>query len=74
MSGKNVHVTHRGDQWAVVTEGTSRADSLHQTQGQAIDRAREIARQRQAELIIHGRDNRIRERDSYGNDPFPPRG
>ncbi|EGD1666955.1 DUF2188 domain-containing protein, partial [Escherichia coli] len=23
---------------------------------------------------IHGRDGQIRERDSYGNDPFPPKG
>ena len=28
----------------------------------------------ESELFIHGKNGRIRERDSYGNDPFPPRG
>jgi hypothetical protein len=25
-------------------------------------------------LLIHGRDGRIRARDSHGHDPFPPKG
>jgi hypothetical protein len=25
-------------------------------------------------LYIHGQDGRIRERNSYGNDPYPPKG
>jgi hypothetical protein len=24
--------------------------------------------------LIHGEDGRIRERNSYGNDPYPPKG
>ncbi|MEQ9568321.1 MAG: DUF2188 domain-containing protein, partial [Pseudomonadales bacterium] len=28
----------------------------------------------QTELYIHGKDGRIRERNTYGKDPFPPRG
>lgn len=43
-------------------------------EAEAIQRAREIARNQESELFIHGRDGRIRERDSFGNDPFPPRG
>lgn len=69
-----VHVTHRasGD-WAVIREGSDRASSLHPTQSAAADQARGLARRAETELIIHDRDNRIRERSSYGNDPFPPR-
>ncbi|MDE0092409.1 MAG: DUF2188 domain-containing protein, partial [Oligoflexia bacterium] len=26
------------------------------------------------ELSIHGRNGRIREKNSYGSDPFPPKG
>jgi hypothetical protein len=26
------------------------------------------------ELLIHGRNGQIRERDSHGHDPFPPQG
>ena len=71
---KNQHVTPKGDQWAVQGEGNSRATSVHETQAEAIDAAREIARNQKSELIIHGTDGRIRARDSYGNDPYPPEG
>jgi len=40
----------------------------------AIERAREIARHQESELFIHRRNGQIRERNSYGNDPFPPEG
>lgn len=71
---KNQHVVPHKDGWAVRGEGNDRATSVHDTQSQAIDQAREIARNQQSELLIHGRDGRIRARDSYGNDPFPPKG
>jgi hypothetical protein len=28
----------------------------------------------QSELYIHGKDGAIQRKDSYGNDPFPPKG
>ena len=71
---KNQHVVPRDDGWAVKGAGNSRATSVHDTQAGAIARAREIAQNQQSELLIHGRDGRIRARDSYGNDPFPPKG
>lgn len=55
-------------------EGNSRLTSSHDTQQEAIEHAREIARNQGSELIIHGEDGKIRERNSCGNDPFPPRG
>ena len=48
--------------------------STFETQVEAIAKAREISRNQQSELFIHGADGRIRERDSHGNDPCPPRG
>lgn len=72
--GKNIHVTHRGSgRWAVIGEGDDRASSLHDTQHDAIAVGRELARNQKSELVIHDRDNRIRDKDSYGHDPFPPR-
>lgn len=72
---KNYHVTHRQDgNWAVMGAGNSRASSLHTTQADAIQAARPLAQHGHGELRIHGRDNRIREGWSYGNDPFPPKG
>jgi len=70
----NQHVVPRGDDWAVVGEGNGRDTSHHDTQLQAIEAAREIARNQQSELLVHGENGRIRERSSYGNDPSPPKG
>lgn len=53
--------------------GNSRDTSRHATQAEAITAARGIATNQRSEVVIHGRDGRIRDRDSYGNDPFPPR-
>lgn len=72
--GKNQHVVPHGDDWAVIGEGNKRHTSIHSTQREAIDAAREIARNQHSELLIHGEDGRIRQRDSYGGDPYPPRG
>lgn len=74
MSGKNQHVVPRENGWGVRGEGNSRDSSHHATQQEAIDAAREIARRQQSEMLIHGRDNKIRDRISYGNDPYPPKG
>ena len=74
MSKKNIHVTHRqnGD-WAVIGEGDERASSLHATQSAAIEIARDLAQRNRSELVIHGRQNLIRDTDSFGRDPNPPR-
>ena len=63
-----------GNKWAVRGAGSQRATSFHRTQREAIDNGRQIARNQGTELFVHGRDGQIRERDSYGNDPFPPKG
>jgi hypothetical protein len=47
---------------------------VHNTQQQAFDAARQIARNQQSELVIHRPDGRIRDKNSYGHDPFPPKG
>jgi uncharacterized protein YdaT len=72
--GKNQHVVPHNDNWAVKGEGNSKATSIHNTQREAIEQARNIAQNQKAELFIHGENGRIRERNSYGNDPFPPKG
>jgi uncharacterized protein YdaT len=74
VAKRNQHVVPHPDGWAVKPEGSRRPSSVHDTQQEAIDRGHEIARNQETELIIHGRDGRIRARNSYGNDPFPPRG
>lgn len=71
----NQHVTPRpGGGWQVIGEGNSRATSVHDTQQEAINAGRVIARNQGTELLIHGTDGKIRARDSHGNDPYPPKG
>lgn len=74
MSKKGQHVVPSATGWSVRKAGASKASSTHSTQQEAIAAATKIARNQQTELYIHGRDGRIRERNSYGHDPFPPKG
>ncbi len=71
---KNVHVTPQSGKWAVKREGSQRASSLHDTQKEAEKRGRQTARNDKTEFVLHGKQGQIRERDSYGNDPHPPKG
>ena len=73
-SKRNQHVVPREDGWAVRGAGNSRDTRRFETQGDAIRVARRIARNQKGELFVHGRDGRIRERRSYGNDPYPASG
>lgn len=75
MAGRNQHaMPHPKGGWQVKGAGNSRATVRTNTQKEAIAVARSIAKNQHSELLIHGRDNLIRARDSYGNDPFPPKG
>ena len=69
-----IHVTPRDDGWAVFKEGNKKATSVHPTQKQAEDKGRNIARKDKTEFYLHNKQGEIRKRDSYGHDPFPPRG
>jgi len=71
---KNQHVVPAKDGWAVRGANNSKSTSVHSTQREAIDAAREIARNQKSELLIHNKNGQIRQKNSYGNDPFPPRG
>jgi hypothetical protein len=74
MSKKNQHVVPHVDGWAVKGAGNQKATSVHQTQREAIETARDIARSQRSEMLIHGENGRIRERNTYGDDPYPPKG
>lgn len=71
--GKNVHVTPRpGGGWQVKGAGNSKATKVTDTQKQAINAAIPIAKNNKSEVVIHGVNGKIRDKDSYGNDPVPP--
>lgn len=73
--GKNQHVTpHSNGGYQVKGAGNQKATKLFDRQSDAINFARDVARNQQAELVIHNQQGRIRAKDSYGRDTFPPRG
>jgi len=74
MARKGQHVVPAGDKWAVRKAGSARSTETFDKQSDAINRAREIAKNQETELYIHGRDGKIRARDSYGKYPHPPKG
>lgn len=71
--GKNVHVVPKNGRWVVKQEGKSKPESTHKNQELARQSAVPIAKGNKSEVVIHGRDGRIRDKDSYGNDPHPPK-
>jgi cytochrome b len=72
--GKNQHVVPTATGWGVRGEGNSRLTAEFPTQVEAIDASREICQNQKSEQFIHGRDGQIRERNSFGPDPYPPPG
>lgn len=72
--GKNQHVVPHNDKWGVRGEGNERVTKTAETQKQAIEFAREIAKNQKSEVVIHRPNGEIRDKNSYGNDPFPPKG
>jgi hypothetical protein len=70
---KSVHVVPSGGGWDVKVEG-NHATRHFATQFEAMREARKLARRNHSEHVVHGRDGRIRQRDSYGRDPFPSHG
>lgn len=68
----DVHVSKTDNgRWKVTQNGEKL--STHGTQANAIDRGRSEAKRDGVDLVTHGRDGKIRSKDSFGNDPNPPK-
>lgn len=65
---------HRDGGWQNKVEGNQRASNVSPTKAEAQARGREMAVERKTEHKIQNKKGRITARNSYGNDPFPPRG
>lgn len=71
----NYWTSPRSDgRWEAQREGSERASRVFDTQREAWDYSRERARATEGEAFLQGRDGQIRERNTYGKDPFPPKG
>jgi len=73
MGKRNQHVVPHKKGWAVKREGSTRATKVTSIKKDAEKVARKIARNQRSELLIHGRDGKIQDKDSFGNDPCPPK-
>jgi Uncharacterized protein conserved in bacteria (DUF2188) len=76
MAKKPAVVTgpHPGGGWQNKVEGARRASNVAPTKAEAQAKGREMAIERKTEHKIQNKEGRITERNSYGHDPFPPRG
>lgn len=72
--GKNQHVVKTPNGWGVRGDNNLKITQNYDTQKDAFNRAREIAINQKSEVLIHGENGKIREKNSYGNDPCPPNG
>jgi Uncharacterized protein conserved in bacteria (DUF2188) len=72
-SKKDIHVVKHNDGWATRTENAQRVGRVYDTKQEALSGGRDQAKRKQVELVIHGRDGKIQNSNSFGNDPFPPR-
>lgn len=74
MPRKTEHVVHNPDGgWDVKPGGGQRASNHYDKKSDAFEKAREIAKNNERELIIHKKDGKIQKTRSYGNDPCPPK-
>lgn len=73
MTKKNIHIVPDGNRWAVKREGKESPLSTHRTKELADNTGRPVARRDKVEIVIHGKDGRIQDKDSFGNDPYPPK-
>jgi Uncharacterized protein conserved in bacteria (DUF2188) len=74
MGKTPVWTVSHDDGWANRTEGSQRVSRVFDTQAEAIDAGRAQAQRSGTEHIIQGANGQIRERNSYGADPYPPAG
>lgn len=75
MGTPSYHVVPNGDGgWGVRRSGSDRMLRNFDTKTQAGDYGQGVARNQGAELFYHRKDGTFQRRDSYGNDPYPPRG
>ncbi|TGK78658.1 DUF2188 domain-containing protein [Leptospira montravelensis] len=75
MSKKTHHVVPaQNGGWNIKKGGGERAILHTQTKKEAIDKGREISKNQHSEFYIHNLNGQISQKDSHGNDKYPPKG
>jgi len=74
MKNKPIHtVPNKNGGWDNKREGGLRAINHADTKSETIAFGRQLAQNSKTEHVIHNKDGKISQKNSYGNDPFPPR-
>jgi hypothetical protein len=73
MAKKDIHVVPFQGNWAVKKEGVKTPVSIHYKKANAEEKAIQLGKKAKVEVVYHGKDGRIQDSDSYGNDPNPPK-
>lgn len=74
MTRKSNHVVpSKSDGWAVKKSGAVKASKNFETKDEAVRYGRELSKNEKTELYIHKSNGMIQNRNSYGNDPNPPK-
>lgn len=77
MTKGDVHTSFDDEsrKWVNRREGNERASSTHDTAADASERGKDLARNTGSEWVKHRKDDaRIHDRNTYGEDPHPPKG
>ena len=74
MSNQHHVVPNKDKGWCVKKDNSERASACFETKKDAIDYARQVSKNQNTELVIHNKDGKISQKDSHGNDPYPPKG
>lgn len=68
-------VSPKGSQWTVMERGADRAVGNFEKKIDAVERAREVARnQPLSQVVIRKQNGSIQTEHTYGRDPYPPEG
>lgn len=73
MAKKSNHVIPSSSGWAVKKSEADRASRFFGTKEEAVQYGRELSKKEKTELYIHKSNGTIQNRNSYGNDPHPPK-
>lgn len=72
---KNIHTVYNEERkmWESKKEGQKKPLASSHTKEKAKEKSRREAKRKKVEHVIHNKNGRISDKDSYGNDPNPPK-
>lgn len=75
MPKKNIHTVFNKerDMWETKKEKQEKPISSSHTKENAMEKSIKLAKKLEVEHVIHNKDGKISDKDSYGQDPNPPK-